>query len=185
MENRGIKKRKTRDVIVEDCHFQICPIAHNPDLWSGSLCGEVKKSPHVAFLQLRQEVGKKKALRMLEETNYCKMYKYWDECKYGLGGRNMEYIQRKAKSILSVFDSISKKGFYNKSRIQVMKHPLWCTRGFDKGENLRGPEIFHGHHRMACLYVLGIKTVNVDLCKDVMSDTKEWPQKLSRMGVKA
>ncbi len=175
---RGVKRVKSSTILVNQLYFQVCPLAHNPELWNGNMVASVVDSPHVDFLRLRMSAGRKKSIKRLYKTKYCQMYEYWDKCLYGLGGRTPKYILRKATSLLNVFDSISKNGFDKSSRIQVLKTPLWISRGHSGGEHLKAPEIFHGHHRIACLYVLGIKEVNVDMCKDILASTKVWPQKL-------
>lgn len=179
---RGIVVVNKKTVGIDGLHFQICPFAHSDVLWNGDSSGHVQNSPHVKFIQLRMRKGRKKAMKRLPSTDYYKMYEYWDACNYGGGGRTPKYIIKKANSILDLFDSISKKGFNKKSRIQVLKIPLWISRGFSGGDDLGVPEIFHGHHRIACLYVLGIKSVNVDMCRDDMIGSLHWPQNLSRMG---
>ena len=181
VKKHGIKEVNRSVVHVGRLHFQICPWAHNPELWNGNNSASVVDSPHVDFLRLRIKEGKKTALKTLNKTRYCRMYEYWDEVRYGGGNRIPSYIKKKAKSLFDLFDSIRKKGFDNRSRIKVLKKPLWISRGLSGGDHLQSPEIFHGHHRVACLYVLGIKQVDVDMCKDTLSGSLSWPQKLSRM----
>jgi len=160
-------------------HFQICPWVHDPVLWNGNLSASLIDSPHVDFLKLRIEKGKRQALKQLYNTRYCQMYEYWDWCEYGLGGRTPKYIKRKASNLLELFDSIRKRGFDKSSRVQVLDFPLWNSRGFSGGKHLLAPEIFHGHHRVACLYVLGIKKVGVDICQDIIEGSLKWVQRLN------
>ncbi len=163
-------------------HFQICPIVHNVALWNGDESGLVKNSPHVDFLRIYIKTGKV-VLKNLNSTRYCKMYEYWDELKYGsLPPRTPAYIMKKSTNFISTFESIRKKGFNKKNVIQIMGDPLWLTRGFEAGYTLVGPEIFHGHHRIASLYVLGSEKIKAQLCVDAMPGSRKWVQKMDRMG---
>jgi len=145
-------------------------------MWNGGN-SSVENSPHVKFLKLYRKIGKK-IFKQLDYTDYCKMFLYWDEVKYGLGGRNKKYREKKAKRLASVFDSIRKNGYDKKNYIHILKTPLWVTRGFFGGDNLLSPEIFHGHHRVACCYVLGIKKIRAYICKDINPNSLMWPQNL-------
>ena len=105
------------------------------------------------------------------------MFLYWDEIGYGLGGRNLAYRRRKANTFLTLYRSLKKKG-YKGGPVIALKVPLWNSMGFTGGEMLRSPELFHGHHRVACCYVLGIKTVPGLWAKDLAPNSKKWVQKL-------
>ncbi len=165
---------------VEYLHCQMCPWVYCSEVWDGDESGLIENSPHVDFLKRYQELGIK-ILSNLHKTRYSKMYENWDDMGYGLGGRTPDYIKKKARSLMSVFDSICKKGYNRKNKIHVMDKPLWTSRGFDGGDALQGPEIFHGHHRSACLYVLNYKVVKVMVVKDTLPGTNQWPQKLTNV----
>lgn len=176
--NHKIKNVRKKKIAVARLHCLTCPHAHNPDLWNGDESAHILNAPHVEFLRLYIE-NKDNIWSIFRGTRYYRMYEYWDEVGYGLGGRTHEYITRKAKSLLALFESIRKKGYDKNSRIQVLKRPLWVSRGFSGG-GLRAPEIFHGHHRAACCLVLKKKLIDCWICKDMSSGSKLWPQKLPR-----
>ncbi len=179
---KGVKVHNKRKVRIGDLHFQTCPLAYNPDLWNGDVTGGISNSPHVDFILLYQKHGKG-ILKLFSETRYYRMYCYWDSIKYGSATppRSKKYMVTKANKLMNTFDSIAKKGFNKKNAISVLDEPLWVSRGFAGGDHLKGPEVFHGHHRAACMFVLGIKMTRADLCKDMQKKSLLWVQQLSRM----
>ncbi len=183
MSREGISVGKKIVLNTNDLYFQICPIAHNPDLWNGDCKGMIKNSPHVQFLREYEKMGKRELFKPnnIKQTNYHNMFKYWDEIGYGLGGRTYKYIHIKAARLASVYDDMRSFGYRKGSRIQVLKTCLWTSRGFSGREEIDGMEIFHGHHRTACAYVLGIEKIYAHLCKDKARGSKLWVQKLDNM----
>jgi len=177
---KDIKALKSVTLNVNDLHFQMCPWVYCDEVWNGDKTGLVENSPHVDFLRLYKKMGKQVLLK-LNKTRYSKMYEHWDNMGYGLGGRTPAYIKKKACSLINLFNSIRKKGFDRKSQIQVLETPLWLSRGFDGGDSLVGPEVFHGHHRSACLFVLNKKRVHVTMVLDRLCETKKWTQKLTNV----
>lgn len=178
MKHGILVTKKVNTISLKTIRCLICPPAHCSEIWNGDPSGLLVNAPHIEFLEHYKQIGELVFENL--PSRYCRMYEYWDEVGYGLGGRTPEYIMRKARNLAKLFHSVS-KGFRSDRKIQVLGESLWNSRGFSGGEDLVGPEIYHGHHRAACLLFLGKKKCEAIACKDTRKGTKEWVQKLNRM----
>lgn len=138
-------------------------------MWSSY---DVTGSPHVRFLEAYIEHGKN--WDVLFDTDYAKRFHIWQNMGFVRGGggrRDRVYCKLKINNFLRLFNSIKKRGYSAKSRINVLREPFWLTR-YGVEVPFKGREIWHGHHRVACCYMLGKKTIPGFIMKDKLRGKK-------------
>jgi len=156
----GLKRIKKAKLSINCLHFQYNPPIFNEIFWPDL---SVQHSPHVNFLLSYLDGGN------LWESTYVKLLQYWN--RIGYGKRNKKDISQKMKRFINLFNDIRKKKRIH-SFVHVLNSPIWQTRyntsyPFEK----KGYEIWHGHHRSACYYVLGINKVACIVLKDIKPGT--------------
>ncbi len=127
---------------------------YNPDRFKyyKRTCSDAKQMlgihsmPHVSLLQAYQDQGDS-VLENLRTTNYYKMQKMY--------GRDKRWIIRKVKAFISLFNYI--KAGKPCDLIEVINKPVVQNNKYSNQY-----EIWEGHHRIACCYVLGHKDI---MCK--------------------
>ena len=170
MRQHGLKLSQNAIVKLRKLHFQYIEPVFNKKFWPGEGdCLAVRNSPHVRFLKTYEKVGSN--WDILWKTDYINQMKYW----YSIGykKRNKKFMRRKIQRFISLYCSIKKNGFKQYHRINILKTPLWITRYGKTAPFLKGYEIWHGHHRAACCYVLGIHKVPCAIMRDNKRGTKK------------
>ncbi len=170
---------------VRRLYFQYVPQIFHQQFWPGNDPMLVENSPHVRLLQSFKQ-GKRKDVLM--NSDYVRMQQYWS--KIGYAGtsvkRDRKMIESKVDKFLQIYESIKKRGFFKKYAIEVLRKPLWLTR-YKHEDNIiqgmlkippgapgPGPEIYHGHHRAACCYVLGIRRIPSRILEDAKPGTMKF-----------
>ncbi len=164
-----LKYIRTRDVKTGRLHFQYVPAVFNQYFWHGDGTLLIKNSPHIRFLQTFDKVGMN--WDELWKTDYVNLMLYWNSIGYH--NRTDEFIRSKIKRFTTLFRSMKNNGYRPQSRIEILKTPFWESRYGVKTDFVRGYEIWHGHHRAACCYFLGIKIMTCNLMADAKSGSKK------------
>jgi|GEM_PF-2761746 hypothetical protein len=105
-------------------------------------------------------------LKELQELDYWKWQSYLD--KNGINERPPSWIEIKIQKGINVLNSIRSSGF-NECNIKnlpwLVTKPICLTR-YGIKHKIQGYEIYDGHHRVAALSSLGIKTINAIIVVD-------------------
>ncbi len=115
---------------------------------SGNDFLKVGNMPHVEFLKLYQAGA---STQVLSGTPYYIMLK-----KYG---HKSKWIRSKMNSFIKLFEQL-KEGKL-KSPITVVEKPIIKNKYND------GYEIYEGHHRTACYFVMGKKTIFSEIVRAI------------------
>ncbi|MFA6088652.1 MAG: hypothetical protein WC755_02195 [Candidatus Woesearchaeota archaeon] len=174
---------KNDKIDVCELKCQYIPNIFSSEIWPGDDPMKIENSPHVELLFSYKKYGLK--YNELFKTRYVRMFQYWNKIGYSVKGtkRDKRYIKKKIVLLIDLFKSIGKVGL--KKKIEVVISPFWLTRYKCDNKNLNGIEIWHGHHRAACLFVLGIKQTICNFYKDAHPGSlisKKWESRLK--GVK-
>ena len=164
----GLRSLGNSKIRVSKLHFQYVAPVFNDKFWPKRDMS-VLNSPHVRFLKKYKDVGMD--IDALWDTDYVRLMEYWGFLGFG-NNRDKEYIKRKISRFLTLYRGIERHGFRRKHRIQVLKNPFWITRYCGKEKFLKGYEIWHGHHRASCCYVLGISNVPCVILEDIKPGSK-------------
>ncbi len=162
---------KTR-IKTEKVHFQYLAPVFNEKFWPNSSMS-LSNSPHVRFLKKYQKAGMN--IDKLWNTDYVKLMEYWNSI--GFHKRDKKFIINKMRRFIRLYESIKKRKFKDKHRIQVLKKPFWITRYGGEERFLKGYELWHGHHRASCCYALGVNRIP---CV-ILEDKKPGSMKCSRI----
>lgn len=136
---------------------------YNPDRFEayrsvvGGADGEVlllERSPHCALLRDYEELGTD-VFKGIAKRGYYRMQR-----RYGKGRRT---AREKVERLIGLYDDIKANGL--KEGIVAVREPLRANV-----YNCGGLEIYEGHHRAACCYVLGMATVPVVIVEAVEKD---------------
>lgn len=167
MDSSGLITVKKMTVPISDLRFQYISLIYNREFWHGDGSLSVANSPHVRFLRSYQENPNLD----IWHTDYVKLMLYWNSI--GFHNRDRPFIESKVHRLTTLFKSVQKNGFDKTSRINILEEPFWKTRYRKEVPNFSGYEIWHGHHRAACCYVLGITDVPALLMKDGRKGSKK------------
>ena len=166
----GLKFVRREIIPLQRIHFQyIPPPIFNKQFWHGDGSLLVQNSPHVRFLKQYVEIGKN--YKQLWNTDYVKLMLYWNSLGYH--NRTDKFIKSKIDRFTSLYKNMKRHGFTESNRIEVLKQPFWKTRYVDCPDWVVGYEMWHGHHRAACAYFLGMKEIPCNLWKDIKKGTKK------------
>ena len=159
----GFKLVKKASISVDALNFQCIKPVFCPDLWESHTA---EGSPHARFLRDYMQHGKD--WNILLKTDYIEQYRRWNDMgfrRFNGEERGKPYFKLKILNFISLFQSIKKNGYDSASVLSVLRPPFWATR-YNASMPFSGYEIWHGHHRAACCYVLGIKSVPCNIMKD-------------------
>ena len=149
------KKINTKKYIETTIKLEDIKAQYNPNrfnFWQSLHEGPEKEvlnmfySPHYRFLKQHKSFGIH--LARVNKTSYYKLQELY--------GRNDKWIKEKICKFLDLYNNIFDNGF--KEPIIVVDKPIISNKYNS------GLEIFEGHHRVACCYVLGYKDIE---CKIV------------------
>jgi hypothetical protein len=107
--------------------------------------------PHINLINRYINDGRPKTLATIDSSPYGKMQKRY--------GHILNEIENRAKRLFALYEDIKINGL--KERPEIMIQPLLQNDYNDSYE------IYEGHHRLACCYVLNQKYVEVDVCRRV------------------
>jgi len=164
----GLRFIKYKKININELHFQYIPIVYNEKFWAGRKL-TIANSPHVRLLKQYKKIGTQ--WEELWQTDYVKMMEYWNSI--GFHKRDKTFIISKMKRFFILYKSIKSKGYQESNCISVLSRPLYVTRYGHEESFLEGYEIWHGHHRAVCCYVVGIKKIKCKLFKDIKPNSKK------------
>ena len=106
---------------------------------------DIKNSPHVDLLNKYNNNDN------IDDSNYYQMQKLY--------GKKDLWIKEKINKFIKLYESIKLEGYQD--LIEVLETPITPNKYNNKYE------IYEGHHRCSCLYVLGYKAIRVKLLEIV------------------
>ena len=104
---------------------------------------DIEYSPHVRFLRKYEIIGDE-IFNHITKTPYYKMHKLY--------GKTHEWTMDKIRNFLALYKDIKNKGFTGV--IEILKKPMHRNPFND------GHEIYEGHHRISCCYILGYENIS-------------------------
>lgn len=172
MIDKHLKRVSKDKVDIDSLQFQYIPRLVCHRLWLDSDVMKVGFSPHVDLLRIYVNHGLDYSLMM--KSSYAELQRYWNDINFRTTNGNVrteKFIKSKIDGFIKLFNSIKNKGFDRSNHLIVLKKPFWTTRyGFhrDIGDDY---EIWSGHHRASCCYVLGIPAVPCKIFVDKKPNT--------------
>ena len=171
-----LKEIKKLAIPISQLHFQYLEPVFNKKFWPENDM-LVANSPHVHFLKLYQKHGDN--FKELWKSRYVQQFLYWR--RIGFHHRDDKYIKSKIRRVVNLYNSIKRHGYIKKHRISALSESIWASRYGGKNVFLGDYEIWHGHHRSAVCYVLGIKEVPCILFQNILFNTKKGDKLLKRI----
>lgn len=147
-----------------ELRFQYIGTTYNAEVFPGKDPMRVSNTPHVRLLEKYLSVGKD--WDELWDSDYVRMLQYWESIGYTGSSKNRDkkFIMQRIKKLITLYESIKKIGI--ESPIEVLEESFWKTRYNAKEPFLDKYEIWHGHHRSACAFLLGMDNVICRLLRD-------------------
>jgi hypothetical protein len=108
----------------------------------------ISESPHCDLLRNYID-NKEKVFDNIKKSMYYRMHKLY--------GKNHKWTINKIKTFFNLYEDIKKRGFIGE--IVLINKPVVENKYND------GYEIYEGHHRTSCCYMLGLDTVNSQLVR--------------------